>query len=142
MSTIIISDSGDEQPGTHILKTNIDMNAINVIHPYKYNGQWVFDDVSKELDKEPFVAGADTLIDNLLPSEVEECTVLFSEKHFPSATQVIENEGPGEDGEGGTYYLHKRSFGKDTIIPHKLWLCPALLKYFNEPPNEIHFCLV
>jgi hypothetical protein len=39
------------------------MNAINVISPYKHIGMWVFDDARVGLMQEPFVAGADTLID-------------------------------------------------------------------------------
>jgi len=42
------------------------MNAINVIAPYKYHGQWVFDDPRVGLAQEPFVAGADTWIDHVL----------------------------------------------------------------------------
>ena len=38
-------------------------NQINVIKPYKYHGQWVFDDPSVDLEREAFVAGADTLLD-------------------------------------------------------------------------------
>ena len=38
-------------------------NSIFVIKPYKWNGMWVFDDERVGLDKEPFVAGADTMID-------------------------------------------------------------------------------
>ncbi len=38
-------------------------NSIFVINPYKWNGMWVFDDERVGLDKEPFVAGADTMID-------------------------------------------------------------------------------
>ena len=37
-------------------------NSIFVIRPYKSNGMWVFDDERVGLDKEPFVAGADTMI--------------------------------------------------------------------------------
>ena len=39
------------------------MNAINLIVPYRYEGMWVFDDARSGLDKEPFVSGADTMID-------------------------------------------------------------------------------
>jgi hypothetical protein len=39
------------------------MNAINVIAPYKWVGMWVFDDPRVGLEKEPFVAGADTMIE-------------------------------------------------------------------------------
>lgn len=39
------------------------MNAINIIAPYKHRGMWVFDDERVGLHQEPFVAGADTMID-------------------------------------------------------------------------------
>ena len=39
------------------------MNAIKVIQPYKALGLWVFDYPNVGLDQEPFVGGADTIID-------------------------------------------------------------------------------
>lgn len=42
------------------------MNTIAVIFPYRYEGLWVFDDEKAGLVQEPFVAGADTLIDSAL----------------------------------------------------------------------------
>jgi hypothetical protein len=39
------------------------VNAINVISPYKYLGMWVFDDAKVGLVQEPFVGGADVIID-------------------------------------------------------------------------------
>ena len=44
------------------------MNAIIVIHPYKYEGMWVFDDSKVGLVQEPFVSGADTIIDRHSPT--------------------------------------------------------------------------
>ena len=41
------------------------MNAINIIAPYKYLGMWVFDDPRVGLVQEPFVSGADTMIDRV-----------------------------------------------------------------------------
>jgi hypothetical protein len=38
-------------------------NSIFVIKPYKWEGLWVFDDPNVGLVKEPFVGGADTMID-------------------------------------------------------------------------------
>ena len=40
------------------------MNSLFVINPYKWNGQWVFDDPSRSLDKEALVAGIDTMLDH------------------------------------------------------------------------------
>jgi hypothetical protein len=38
-------------------------NSIFVIKPYKWQGCWVFDDDAVGLVREPFVGGADTMID-------------------------------------------------------------------------------
>ena len=42
------------------------MNAINIIAPYKHLGTWVFDDPRVGLMQEPFVAGADKMIDRVV----------------------------------------------------------------------------
>ena len=110
------------------------MNAINIIHPYQYEGQWVFDDKSKDLDKEPFVAGADTLLDTILDTfkySKNKMSIVFSANDFPGSRFSVEKVteyGP----DGGTDYFAQE-------FNHKLWLCPALLKYFNSPPESIHF---
>ena len=44
-------------------KENSAMNSLMVIVPYKYEGLWVFDDAAVGLNKEPFIAGIDSLID-------------------------------------------------------------------------------
>jgi hypothetical protein len=57
------------------------MNAINVIAPYKHHGMWVFDDSRVGLVKEPFVAGADTMIDRVvadIPDAERGFTLIFS----------------------------------------------------------------
>lgn len=106
------------------------MNAINIIHPYKYGTAWVFDDKTKELDKEAFVAGADTLLD-ILTGNSEKCTVTFSQHKFPGASNMVKHIGPELDGD--IYYSEE--------LKHTLWLCPALLKYFEKAPKEIWFQL-
>jgi len=42
------------------------MNSLFVIAPYDYEGLWVFDDERVGLEQEPFVSGADTMIDALV----------------------------------------------------------------------------
>jgi hypothetical protein len=111
------------------------MNAINVIHPYKWNNMWVFDDESKELDKEPLIAGADTLI-TMLVEEAKKCSVMFSDKQFPDYSHLLTIVGPGVG--DGTDYMCKLS----KTYSHPVWLCPALLKYFNTPPEEIYFKII
>jgi hypothetical protein len=56
------------------------MNAINVISPYRYLGMWVFDDPRVGLVQEPFVAGADTMIDRVvadIPNAEKGFTMIF-----------------------------------------------------------------
>ena len=112
-------------------KKNITENSISVIHPYKHGEMWVFDDDTKGLDKEPFVAGADTLLTMLSPSD--KCSLVFSKNNFPGAQHMVKKIGKGVG--GGTDYLYLI----DKKLPHILWLCPALLKYFSVPPEEIYF---
>jgi hypothetical protein len=42
------------------------MNSVMAIHPYKANGLWVFDDTAVGLRQEPFVAGADAIIERMV----------------------------------------------------------------------------
>jgi len=63
------------------------MNAINVISPYRYLDMWVFDDPRVGLSQEPFVAGADTMIDRVvadIPNAEQGFTMIFSAAPFPS----------------------------------------------------------
>ena len=64
------------------------MNALNIIHPYKYEDEiWVFDDVKKDLIQEPFVFGADEIIEKYVaPFKSPEAgfSLLFSAMPFPN----------------------------------------------------------
>ena len=108
------------------------MNAIVAIYPYKHNGLWVFDDERVGLVQEPFVGGADTLIDLALEakniSDAENgFRLLFSAGQFPGFdfkfTWVRE-------GDGGNWY-HSEDFDMEG------WLCPALFKYFESAPKDV-----
>jgi hypothetical protein len=62
------------------------MNAINVIAPYRHLGMWVFDDPNVGLVQEPFVSGADTMIDRVvanIPDAERGFVMLFSAAPFP-----------------------------------------------------------
>jgi hypothetical protein len=62
------------------------VNAINVIAPYKHHGTWVFDAPRVGLEQEPFVAGADTMIDRVVadsPDAAHGFTLIFSGEPFP-----------------------------------------------------------
>jgi hypothetical protein len=107
------------------------MNAIMVIHPYKYEGLWVFDDEKAGLIQEPFVSGADTIIDHMvanIPKADKGFSLLFSGTPFPGYQAKFEWR---REEYGGNWY-----FSQEFEIEG--WLCPALYKYFDEAPKELY----
>src|SRR5438445_13403089 len=106
------------------------MNAILAIHPYKHQGLWVFDDPKVGLVQEPFVAGADTIIDRMvegLPDAHAGVTILFSAQPFPGYQYEFHWR---REEHGGNWYFSPQ-FGMEG------WLCPALFKYFTQTPERI-----
>ena len=106
------------------------MNAINVIQPY-YNGTWVFDDPRVGLQAEPFVAGIDTMLDQvtgLIPDARNGFILIFSASPFPGNQYRLE----WSRAEYGGNIYHSEELGAEG------WLCPALLRYFDQPPREIY----
>jgi hypothetical protein len=107
------------------------MNSLFAIAPYKCNGFWVFDDPAVGLRQEPFIAGADTIIDVLtekLPAAEQGFRLTFAPASFPGyQARFIRDRGE----HGGTWYKwpERKMEG---------WLCPALFKYFAEAPAEIY----
>ena len=94
-------------------------NAIFVIKPYKWNGMWVFDHERIGLDKEPFVAGADTMIDTAvqlkgIPNAENGFLMVFSVGPFPDAH--FDLEWLREEGGGNVY---KARF--EVEVPCRKW---------------------
>ena len=107
------------------------MNEINVIAPYKHLDMWVFDDPRVGLVQEPFVSGADTMIDRVvaeIPNAEQGFTMVFSGSPFPG--HQFRLEWRRSEGSGNWYYSPK--------LEMEGWLCPALFRYFAEPPLEIY----
>jgi hypothetical protein len=107
------------------------MNALLVIHPYKHDGVWVFDDPAVGLVQEPFVAGADVILDKLtadIPNAADGVTVLFSATPFPGA----KHEFHWRREEYGGHWYSSPDLGLEG------WLCPALFKYFATAPDRIY----
>jgi hypothetical protein len=105
-------------------------NQIMVIKPYRWEGFWVFDDERVGLFREPFVGGADTMIDAAvarsgIPDAANGFLLVFSPRPFPGAN--VELNWLREEMGGNVYGWEGREG----------WLCPALLKYFEEPPMKI-----
>jgi hypothetical protein len=106
------------------------MNAMLVIHPYRAQGMWVFDDARAGLVQEPFVSGADLIIDRLvegIPDAVSGFTLIFSASPFPGYQAQL--DWRREEHRGNWYYSPK--------LDMEGWLCPALFKYFDAAPKEI-----
>ena len=107
------------------------MNELISIYPYKKEGQWVFDDEKAGLVEEPFVAGADTVLEmfsQTIPDGNNGFQLIFSAKPFPGS--MTKFDWRREEFEGNWYY--------SPMLDIEGWLCPALLKYFKNPPETIY----
>ncbi len=107
------------------------MNSITAIHPYKYEGMWVFDDPAVGLRQEAFVSGADTIIDRMvesIPNASAGFTLVFSASPFPG--YQLDLEWRRQDLSGNWYY--------SSALNAEGWLCPALFKYFDSAPARIY----
>jgi hypothetical protein len=107
------------------------MNSIIAIHPYKAEGLWVFDDERVGLAQEPFVAGADDIIEQMV-SGIENAeqgfTLFFSATPFPGHQAIFEWR---RSEMGGNWYYSPQ-------LDAEGWLCPALFKYFESAPDRIY----
>jgi hypothetical protein len=107
------------------------MNSLSAIAPYKYEGFWVFDDPAVGLQREPFVSGADEILDILtaeIPDAASGFRLLFSPEPFPG--YVARFVWAREEYGGNWYSWPERQ--------KEGWLCPALFKYFESAPQEIY----
>ncbi len=107
------------------------MNSIMVIFPYKHQGVWVFDDERAGLVQEPFVAGADDIIDRMvkeIPDAQGGFVLLFSSQPFPG--HQLELEWRREEYGGNWYYSRE--------LDMEGWLCPAMFAYFDDTPERIY----
>ena len=90
----------------------------------------MFDDVRVGLHREPFVSGADVMMDRLVakvPEAGKGFRLLFSAKPFPGWMARLE----WRRSEFGGNWYYSPEFDLEG------WLCPALFKYFAEAPAEI-----
>lgn len=106
------------------------VNSLFVIAPYRHHDLWVFDDPAVGLRQEPFVGGADTIVDALteqIPGAPAGFRLIFSGQPFPG--HQVHFHRVRADG-GGTWYRWPER-GMDG------WLCPALFKYFTDAPADL-----
>lgn len=117
-------------------------NSVSTIHPFLYNGQWVFDDESKGLDKEAFVAGADQIMDLLYLSTSDaeaafipdgaKFSIRFAASSFEGYQYRFDWEDSNDDDETPWNFYREVQHGIGG------WLCPSLLDYFETPPKHIY----
>jgi hypothetical protein len=106
-------------------------NAMMIIYPYRDRGDWVFDDESVGLVREPFVFGVPEMIDRFVadvPGAEHGFKLIFSAKPFPGYQARL--SWLREEYEGNWYRLDESE--------QEGWLCPALFKYFEKVPKEIY----
>ena len=109
------------------------MNAIMILHPYKHNGMWVFDDEARGLVKEPFVCGIPEMIDVMvkdIPKAKKGFNLIISADAFPKYQGFLDLASA--DNYGGHWYRWEAKKMEG-------WLCPALLKFFAAAPDRIYF---
>jgi hypothetical protein len=106
-------------------------NQLFVIAPYRQASTWVFDDPTVGLKAEPFVSGIPEMIDALvqsIPHAEQGFRLLFSAAPFPGYQAELVQVRPEY---GGMWY-------RWTATNMEGWLCPALFKYFTEPPPRLY----
>ena len=115
-------------------------NSIFTMRVYQDEGSWVFDNPAVGLFKEPFVAGADEIFDEvvrvrgLLDKDRARVDIVFSDEPFPSWELMAEHLGPSMG--GNDYSIIASEY--EMLEDHDFWLCPALLKYYSVPPERIY----
>jgi hypothetical protein len=107
------------------------MNAISVIFPYMFNGQWVFDDEAAGLRQEPLILGIDLMIEKAtatIPNARLGFKLLFSPTPFPGYTVKLDWRRTEF---GGNWYWCEQ-------YQLEGWLCPALFRYFHQAPQQLY----
>ena len=129
-----VATNGDQMntPTNNTTDNESERNSIRIIKPYKFAGTWVFDDDNTNLVREPFVDGADDIID-VMTSQIEGAddgfALIFSAQPFPNS--MLELLRVREEF-GGWWY-------RSEVLDMEGWLCPALFLYFEEAPEKL-FC--
>jgi hypothetical protein len=112
-------------------------NSLFTIHPYQDGGVLAFDDASTGLVREALVGGTDLILKVMAKqagANPDHFTLIFSAIPFPGYQAQAEWIDKGELGFGDVYRVTVPG-----LIDSEGWLCPALLKYFDQAPATIYF---
>lgn len=111
---------------------------ILTLYPYLYPGTdcWVFDDARTGLKEEAFVEGTSEMITRVveskgIPRASKGFLLTFSDEPFDGHDVV--RRWSREDAGGGNWY-------EGEVLGEWMenWLCPALLLYFENPPEQLY----
>jgi hypothetical protein len=108
-------------------------NQIRVIRPYLWEGVWVFDDPAVGLEREALVAGVPEMIALAtrqlgIPHPEKGFVLLFSDEPFPGEQLCL--DWVREESGGNVY--------RWPAVGLEGWLCPALFRYFDRAPAQLH----
>jgi hypothetical protein len=106
-------------------------NALYTIRPYRMGSVRAFDDPARGLQAEPLVAGMPEMINRVMTLqrlEGDHVTIVFSDRPFPGALHLTKTRP--ED--AGAWYRLSEPFEAEG------WLCPAMLRYFPEHPQDVY----
>lgn len=107
------------------------MNRLNLIRPYRVGNLWAFDDEARGLLQEGFVPSASALIDEMVPPNCQQCSILFSAHPFPGHEIELQSQQVEASPNSGYWYYC-------SDLDMEIWLCEALGAYFDEPPATIY----
>jgi hypothetical protein len=111
---------------------------ILTLYPYLYPGTtcWVFDDARTGLKEEAFVEGTSEMISRVvegkkIPRAAKGFRLTFSDQPFDG--HDVERLWLRGDDESGNWY-------EGDVLGEYMenWLCPALLLYFEQPPQRLY----
>src|SRR5260370_40099602 len=99
------------------------MNVVSVIFPYRLEGVWVFDAAAPGLVPEPFISGADKILDVLterIPDAANGCKIIFSARPFPGYT--------------ARFVWTRGEYGGKPVASNPSFLC-GRSKWWASPPK-------
>jgi len=110
-------------------------NSIFRILVQRKNGLWVFDDERFGIVEQPFVFGADLILEKMAAQSGvngERLNAVFAGIPFPGSEYTL--RFVREETEGFMYRWEEENL--------QSWLSPSLKNYFPEPPPEIYLQLL
>lgn len=101
-------------------------NQVNVLHIFKEDGIWMFNDKDIGIYKEPFVSLMNPIIESIV--KTNKFTAFISKDPMPY-TVILDRINNKVDMIGYYQLRGTKMIG---------WLCPCLLNYFIDYPKEIY----